>query len=1169
MADSLLLPVVTRVAGKATDELVQRVTRMWGVDADRGKLERLLLAVQCMLPDAEVKGETSPVIRRWMKELKAVAYQADNVLDDLQYEALCREANEGEPTARKVWRYLTLHSPLLFRLTVSRNLSKVLKKLDHLVLEMHTLGLVERPVAQHILCQQKQVVLDGSAEIFGRDDDKEEVVKLLLDQQHQDQKNVQVLPIIGMGGVGKTTLAKMVYEDHRIQKHFDLKIWHCVTEKFEATSVVRSVIELATGERCDLPDDSKFWRARLQGAIGRKRFLLILDNVRNEEQGKWEDKLKPLLCTSIGGSGSMIVVTSRSQQVAAIMGTLPTKELACLTEDYAWELFSKKAFSKGVQEQPKLVTIGRRIVHMCKGLPLALNTMGGLMSSKQEVQDWEAIAESYNSDTSRGTDEVSSILKLSYRYLPKEMKQCFAFCAVFPKDYEMEKDKLIQLWMANGYIREGGMMDLAQKSEFVFSELVWRSFLQDVKAKIFCNSLHETIICKMHDLMHDLTKDVSDECTSAEELIQGKALIKDIYHMQVSRHELNKINGLLKGRSPLHTLLIQSAHNHLKELKLKSVRSLCCEGLSVIHGQLINTAHLRYLDLSGSKIVNLPNSLCMLYNLQSLWLNGCSRLQYLPDGMTTMRKISYIHLLECDSLERMPPKFGLLQNLRTLTTYIVDTGDDLGIEELKDLRHLGNRLELFNLNKVKSGSKVNFHEKQNLSELLLYWGRDRDYDPLDNEEFNKDEEVLESLVPHGELKVLKLHGYGGLALSQWMRDPKMFHCLRELVITECPRCKDLPIVWLSSSLEVLNLSGMISLTTLCKNIDVAEAGCNTSQQIFPKLRRMQLQYLPELESWTENSTGEPSTSVMFPMLEELRIYHCYKLVIFPESPVLTLLSCRGDSARGLVPVSMPMGSWPSLVHLDIGLLAEVVMPQEDPQSQNQRPLDTMRSLKILGEDGFVSIFNLSKSQLGFRDCLAFVEKLEIGSCPSIVHWPVEELRCLPCLRSLDIWYCKNLEGKGSSSEEILLLPQLEWLLIQHCESLMEIPKLPTSLEEMGIRCCNSLVALPPNLGNLAKLRHLSIEDCGEMKALPDGMDGLISLESLSIEECPGIEKFPQGLLQQLPALKFLEIKACPDLQRRCRQGGEYFDLISSTSNKDIPAVESNIKKFVKKLVPFC
>jgi hypothetical protein len=1195
MADTLLVPVVATVAGKAADELVQSVARTWAVDADRGRLERTLLAVQRVLPDAEAKGESSPVVRMWMRELKAVAYRADDVLDDLQHEALRREASEREPeppmACKPTRRYLTLRNPLLLRrLTVSRSLRKVLKELNGLVLETRALGLAERPAARHrhahAPCQQVRVALNGgSAEIFGRDGDRDEVVKLLLDQRHhQDQKNVQVLPVVGAGGVGKTTLARMVYTDRRVQKHFELRMWHCVSGNFGAASVVRSVVELATGERCDLPDAGRFWRARLQQVVGRKRFLLVLDDVRDdEEREKWEGELKPLLCTCIGGSGSVILVTTRSQQVSAVMGSLPSKELARLTEEDSWEFFSKKAFSRGVQERPELVAIGRRIVHVCKGLPLALSTMGGLMSSKQEAQDWEAIAESCSSDTDTSTgsgtdDEVLSMLKLSYGHLPDEMKQCFAFCAVFPKDHEMEKDRLIQLWMANGYVGGEGTVDLAQKSESVFSELVWRSFLQDVEGKVFCNSLHETVICRMHGLMHDLAKDVSDECASSEELVRGKAAMEDVYHLRVSCHELNGINGLLKGTPSLHTLLLTQSeheHDHLKELKLKSVRSLCCEGLSAIHGhQLINTAHLRYLDLSRSKIVSLPDSLCALHNLQSLWLNGCSRLRYLPDCMSAMRKISYIHLLECDSLERMPPKLGRLQNLHTLTTFIVDTEDGLGIDELRDLRHLGNRLELFNLSKVKDdGSEAaNLHEKRNLSELVLYWGRDRDYDPLDNEACDEDEGVLESLVPHGELKVLKLHGYGGLAVSKWMRDSRMFQCLRELVVTECPRCKDLPVVWLSPSLEVLELSGMIGLTTLCTNVDVAEAaGRSASRQIFPKLRRMRLQYLPELERWTDqDSAGEPAgASVMFPMLEELRVYECYKLASFPASPALTLLSCRGDSGRCLVPVSMPMGSWPSLVHLDIGLLAEVVMPVEDTQSQNQRHLNTMRSVKVLGEDGFVSVFNLSKSQLGFRGCLALVEKLEIGSCPSVVHWPVEELRCLPRLRSLDVWYCKNLEGKGASSEETLPLPQLEWLSIQHCESLLEIPRLPTSLEQMAVRCCSSLVALPSNLGSLAKLGHLCVDDCGEMKALPDGMDGLASLESLSVEECPGVEMFPQGLLQRLPALKFLEIKACPGLQRRCRQGGEYFGLVSSISNIDIPAVESNVKKFVKKLIPFC
>ena len=171
---------------------------MWGVDDDRHKLERHLLSVQSLLADAEVKSEANPAVRRWMKDLRAVAYQADDVLDDFQYEALRREAQAVDPKATKILRYFTLHSPLLFRLTVSSNLNKVLNRINELVTEMHTFGLVERIEAPQPLYRQTHSALEESADIFGRDNDKEVVVQLLIDQQ--DQRDVQVLPITGMGG---------------------------------------------------------------------------------------------------------------------------------------------------------------------------------------------------------------------------------------------------------------------------------------------------------------------------------------------------------------------------------------------------------------------------------------------------------------------------------------------------------------------------------------------------------------------------------------------------------------------------------------------------------------------------------------------------------------------------------------------------------------------------------------------------------------------------------------------------------------------------------------------------------------------------------------------------------------------------------------------------------
>ncbi|XP_022683070.1 putative disease resistance protein RGA3 [Setaria italica] len=732
MAESLLLPVVRGVVGKAADALVQSITRMWGVDKDRLKLERHLVYVQSLLADAEAKSETNHAVRTWMKELKAAAYQADDVLDDFQYEALRREALSGQSMASKILSNFTSKNRLVFRHKASRDLKNVLEKIDELVTEMTKFGLVALPEAPpQALPRQTHSALDESMEIFGREGDKDGVVELLLDQQ--DQQDVQVLPILGMGGVGKTTLAKMVYNNDKIQKHFELRMWHCVSENFEAIPLVRSVIELATNSTCGLPDTIELLRGKLQEAIGRKRFLLILDDVWNEDQNKWEDDLRPLLCSSIGGSGSTIVVTSRSRQVASIMGTLPPHELVCLSEDDSWELFSKKAFSKGVQEQAKFVKIGRCISNKCKGLPLALKTMGGLMSSKQQIEEWEAIADCNISDTNRGKDEVLPILKLSYKHLSPEMKQCFAFCSLFPKDYEMEKDMLIQLWMANGYLHEEGTMDLTQKGEYIFNELAWRSFFQDVilvREPYFMHASKQEINgCKMHDLMHDLAKDVANECANAEELIQQNMPVNDVHHLHIrGNYQLNKISQLLGGTMYLRTLLMPpSSYKDLMKSKLMPSRalSILCRDTSIVH-MLTRTAHLRYLDLSYSSIVSLPNSICMLYNLLSLRLNHCSLLQYLPEGMRTMRKLCHIYLLGCGSLERMPPKLSVLHNLRTLTRFVVGTKDGCGIEELEDLRQIGGRLELYNLQEVKCGSKANLHEKHNLNELLLYWDHFRE-----------------------------------------------------------------------------------------------------------------------------------------------------------------------------------------------------------------------------------------------------------------------------------------------------------------------------------------------------------------------------------------------------------------------------------------------------------
>ncbi|VAI82927.1 unnamed protein product [Triticum turgidum subsp. durum] len=340
MAESLLLPLVRGVAGEAIGTLVQTVTRMCGLDDDRETLERHLLAIECKLVNVEERSQTNGYIKSWMVKLKAAAYKADDVLDDFEYEGLRRKAQIGESTSRKVLGYITLHSPLLFRFAMSRKLKAVLNKIKELVKEMNRFGLVDSVTREEPQLPWRQTLskLDESTDIFGRDDDKERVVKLLLEQQHQQK--VHVLPIFGMGGLGKTTLAKMVYNDQKVQQHFQLKMWHCVSDNFDVSAILKSIIKLANGT-CDQADSIQILQKKLDEVIGRKRFFLILDDVWNDEKRMWEDELKPLLCC-VGGQGSVIVVTCRSKQVASIMATVKPHELAFLSEEDSWELFSNK-----------------------------------------------------------------------------------------------------------------------------------------------------------------------------------------------------------------------------------------------------------------------------------------------------------------------------------------------------------------------------------------------------------------------------------------------------------------------------------------------------------------------------------------------------------------------------------------------------------------------------------------------------------------------------------------------------------------------------------------------------------------------------------------------------------------------------------------------------------
>ncbi|KAF7092692.1 hypothetical protein CFC21_095151, partial [Triticum aestivum] len=330
-------------------------------------------------------------------------------------------------------------------------------------------------------------------------------------------------------------------------------------------------------------------------------------------------------------------------------------------------------------------------------------------------------------------------------------------------------------------------------------------------------------------------------------------------------------------------------------------------------------------------------------------------------------------------------------------------------------------------------------------------------------------------------------------------------------MSDCLECKSILVVWFSASLEILSLWRMGNLTTLCNNLDMDAGGCITPLQIFPRLKRMYLNELRSLEICAENSVGQPCDSmVTFPMVEVLTVRDCPKLASIPVTPTVNELKIVGvhSTAYSLIFMRIYLGSWPFLARLTPGSPENIAMlPLDAQQHQSESPLEKLTYFDLEDLNSLDTSSPLSRPHFMPWKCFSLVEELEIGGWKSLVCWPTEELRCLDQLRVLRIRFCENLDGYTSSSKETL----------------------PLSLEEIEI-FYKSMVALPPNLGNLAKLRRLDLIHYTGLKALPNGMCGLTSLRQLVIIDCPALEEFPPGLLQRLPALEFLKIHECPELK---------------------------------------
>ncbi|XP_073034303.1 putative late blight resistance protein homolog R1B-14 [Primulina eburnea] len=527
------------------------------------------------------------------------------------------------------------------------------------------------------------------------------------------ESNLQIIPIVGTGGIGKTTLARNVYSDHLIEQHFDVRHWVTVSQEYSVPEVLQRLLcnEGAATEHAETLID------RVYKNLKNRRYLIVLDDMWHVEVWYRVRRAFPE-----DDNGSRIIITTRLSEVASAIDSFsPLHRMEFLNEDESWDLLRERVY--GQEHCPQqLEEVGKLIARNCKGLPLTIVVIAGLLKVNKTKDYWDSVAKNINEAIATNDDKFFSILSLSYDNLPHHLKACFLYMGIFPEDYRIPTNKLIKLWVAEGFLKPSRSKNLEEVAEEYLVDLVNRNLVLVTKKR----SDGGIRFCSIHDVLRELSiKRGQDEkfiqhhkvqYTSKSDLlqvpnIQRRWIIHTSYGSYCFLFNL-KISPTSTLVSPIRSLL----YFHGRDIGILPSTPLFCllrvlDGVKIgvegLPDEIFDLVNLRYLALVFYYSLSscLPARVTRLKNLETLIINDTNNFRSLYSISSEIWKMPQLkHLIlragyisPILAHEEFARSFSILHNLQTL--YVIDL--PLTVEVIKRLPNLKKL-------KVKYGSREHY-----------------------------------------------------------------------------------------------------------------------------------------------------------------------------------------------------------------------------------------------------------------------------------------------------------------------------------------------------------------------------------------------------------------------------------------------------------------------------